>query len=179
MNELEQWDDAALLADRRRPDASFSVFYRRHVETVLALCARAGLDAAAAADVTAETFTAALLSRRRHRPEAGAPRAWLLGIAAHKLADHGRRAARERRARRRLPLAPIALTERDVADYEALRALAQLPTGQREAVFARVVQDHDYATIGRDLQISETTARQRVSRGLAMLRARLSEEGKG
>jgi RNA polymerase sigma factor (sigma-70 family) len=185
MIDLDDLDDELLLGACERSDEAFAIFYRRHVETVLRVCARRGLDAAGAADVTAETFAAALLARGRYRPRLGAPRAWLLGIAANKLADHGRRFAREERAQRRLGLERCELSERDVADFDALRgeleetteaALADLSASQRSAVYARVVEGQQYADIGRRFRISEATARQRVSRGLAKLRARISKE---
>jgi RNA polymerase sigma factor (sigma-70 family) len=184
VQQLSQWDDAALLAERKQPEASFAVFYRRHVRLVLRFFARRGVDAADAADLTAETFAAALLARRRYRPEAGTPQAWLLGIAHNKLADSRRHFARERSAQRRLAIEPIALSAQDVADFEAFRegdsaatrALAGLPDGQRVAVYSRVVQDESYEQIGRRLGIAGPAARQRVSRGLARLRARLKEE---
>jgi RNA polymerase sigma-70 factor (ECF subfamily) len=136
--------------------------------------------------VTAETFAAALLARRRYRPQAGPARAWLLGIASHKIGDHGRRRARDRRALRRLAVAPVELSARDRTDYASLiaeesaslasSALADLPEDQRAAVYARVVEGETYQAIARDLRISESLARQRVSRGLRALRIRLGKE---
>ena len=185
MSDLNNLDDGLLLVDRDRPGEAFAVFYHRHVQTVLRLCARRGLTAAEAADVTAETFAAALLARPRYRPELGAARAWLLGIAANKVADHARRLAREQRAQRRLGMQLCELTEDDLADYaalvdqvedSALAALTELPAGQAAAVYAHVVEEEGYAEIGHRLQITEVAARQRVSRGLARLRGQLSKE---
>ena len=185
MSDLSNLDDGRLLVEGDRSGEAFAVFYRRHVQTVLRVCARRGLTAAEAADVTAETFAAALLARGRYRPELGEAQAWLLGIAANKVADHGRRLAREQRARRRLGMRLCELTDDDVADYaglvvevdgSALAALTELPAGQAAAVYAHVVQEAGYAEIGHRLQITEVAARQRVSRGLARLRAQLSKE---
>jgi RNA polymerase sigma-70 factor (ECF subfamily) len=186
MSDTDPRDDAALLGARDHADEAFAVFYRRHLDVVLRLCARRGLSASDAADVTAETFAAALLSRRRYRSRSGPARAWLLGIASHKLADHGRQRARDRRAVRQLTLEPIELSERDHADYaellaqesapRATEALAELPDGQRHAVHARVVEGESYRAIARDLRVSESVARQHVSRGLAALRTRLGKE---
>jgi RNA polymerase sigma factor (sigma-70 family) len=182
MHDLGDWDDAALLREGDRAAEAFAVFYRRHVEAILRFFAKRRVDVTDAGDLTAEVFAAALMARCRYREDIGAARAWLLGIAAHKLADRGRRWAREQSARQRLGLEAIELTERDIADYELLcadeatSALSELPAGQRELVHARVVEGRDYKTIARENGLSEATARQRVSRGLAALRGRLTEE---
>ncbi|MGX7828244.1 RNA polymerase sigma factor [Actinokineospora sp. 24-640] len=58
------------------------------------LIARVG-EPAVAEDLTAETFLAAVAAARR--PDAAAVSVpWLIGVARHKLADHWRRAARDR-----------------------------------------------------------------------------------
>jgi RNA polymerase sigma factor (sigma-70 family) len=176
-------DDGALLGARERADDAFAVFYRRHVEVVLSFCARRGLTATEAADVTAETFAAALLARSRYRSESGPARAWLLGIASHKVADQRRRHARHQRALRRLAVEPVELSERDQADYgvllareSAAPASAALSEGQRVAIYARVVEGETYEAVARELRISESVARQRVSRGLAALRVKFGKE---
>jgi RNA polymerase sigma factor (sigma-70 family) len=186
IDDLDALDDAALLAASQRRDEAFAVFYRRYVDDVLRLCARHGLAAVDAADVTAETFAAALLARARYRPELGPARSWLLGIASHKLADYGRRRARDRRALRRLAVEPIALSQSDYVDYAELvaeerglaasDALSDLADGQRAAVYARVVKGESYEAIARGMRITEDSARKRVSRGLAALRVRLEKD---
>ena len=69
--------------------ASFEHFYRRHFEAVLGFFARRTRDPELAADLTAETFAAALTARRRYRPQKGSAGAWLYGIALKKLAAVG------------------------------------------------------------------------------------------
>lgn len=81
-------DEELLVGDD--PDR-FAAFYRRHVRALLAYLARATRDPETAADLTAETFAAALVARRRDRPDRGPARAWLFGIAHNKLADWRRR----------------------------------------------------------------------------------------
>jgi RNA polymerase sigma factor (sigma-70 family) len=81
-------------------------------------------------------------------------------------------------------MAPIEFDESEIERVEALadagRArltalLAELPTEQREAIAARIVDEREYADIAGELRCSEQVVRQRVSRGLARLRARLEE----
>src|SRR5688572_16302791 len=86
---------------------SFAVFYRRHVEDLVAFFMRRTRNAELAADLTAETFAAALVGRAQFDPERGSASAWLFGIAVNKLARVERGAAVERRARRRLGMERI------------------------------------------------------------------------
>ena len=89
----------------------------------------------------------------------------------------------EDRARRRLGMAPLDLTdaalERVVAlagSEAALAALADLPEDQRDAVRMRVVEERAYGEIALAAHTSESVVRKRVSRGLAGMRARLEEK---
>jgi RNA polymerase sigma-70 factor (ECF subfamily) len=160
--------------------AAFELFYNRHVEAVLSFFARRTRDAELAADLTAETFAAALAGRRRYRPAGGAATAWLFGIATNKLADAQRRGYAERRACRRLGLERIELDDEDIARIQALgeseraTALLQaLPADQRAAIQAHVVGDRSYSEIAAREQVSEAAVRKRVSRGLAVIRDRI------
>src|SRR5262249_18267227 len=100
--------------------AAFEEFYTRHVDTLLGFFSRRTRNAELAADLTAETFAAALSARRRCRPEAGAAVSWLSGIAMKKLADAQRRGYAEQRCRRRLQMERIELTDADIARIDAL-----------------------------------------------------------
>ena len=109
---------------------SFAVFYRRHVEDLVAFFMRRTRNAELAADLTAETFAAALVARARFDPGRGSASAWLYGIALHKLARVERREAAEWRARRRLGMERIELTD---ADIERIDALGSGDAGTRAA----------------------------------------------
>lgn len=161
----------------------FGGFYRRNLDRVLGYCAQRTGEPELAADVAAETFAAALIARGRYRPSLGPPEAWLLGIAAHKLADAQRRGHVERRAQRRLGIPAIEWTDEDLAQVTALgdgrpvaTLLEQLPGDQRAAVQARVLEERSYQDVALHLGVSEATARKRVSRGLASLRSKLTNE---
>ena len=172
-------DDELLTAGG--PDG-FAVFYRRHVEAILRYHARWARDAEVAADLTAETFAAALEAKHRFRPGGPPARAWLFGIAVKKLADYRRRGYAEDRARRRLGMERVEPTEADLrwieslaGDVELAEFVDDLPDDQRLAVTARVVEERDYEDIAAELQISTAGVRKRVSRGLAVLRGRVRE----
>lgn len=172
--------DAELIARMPHDEAAFGVFYRRHVEDVLGFLRRRSGSAGLAADVCSEVFATVLLRCGRFDPSRGEGRAWLFAIARHKLIDAQRRGSAERSARRRLGVPAITL---DGADVEAIDALgsdpeayvAELPPDQRDAVRGRVLDELTYEDLARDAGVSPAAMRQRVSRGLAALRARMEE----
>ena len=177
-------DEALLVAGRRDVEA-FGVFYRRRVDAVLAFFLRRTGDRELAADLTAETFAAALAALPRYRPRRSPALAWLFTIAHRKLVDSIRNGRVEDRARRRLGLEPLVLSEEDYERIEqraaaangdsALEALENLSAAQRAAVEGRVLEEADYEELARRLKCSESVVRKRVSRGLAELRARMKE----
>ena len=159
---------------------SFGVFYRRHLDWVLAFLQRRTGDPEVAADLAAETFAAALLARRRYRPGDGQANSWLFRIALNKLTDAQRRGRAQDHARQRLRMQPVVPDDDDLRHIEALgrdtnvlAVLNELPPPQRRAVTARVLLERDYDDIAAQHGVSETVARKRVSRGLAALRARI------
>jgi RNA polymerase sigma factor (sigma-70 family) len=178
-------DEALLAATAENPE-SFGAFYRRHENAMLLFFLRRTNSAELAADLTAEVFAAALVGARRFKPGEYPAVAWLYGIANHKLAGSRRRGRVEDRARRKLAMEPLVLTDDALEQVEALadaeqtvavleRLLAELPPNQREAVRSRIVDERPYDEIARDLRCSEAVVRQRVSRGLRTLRAGMSE----
>jgi RNA polymerase sigma factor (sigma-70 family) len=179
--DLERLSDEELLVLARDTPPAFGVFYRRHVHAVQCYFRRRVLDVETAFDLTAETFAGALRAVPRYEPRPEPARAWLFGIARNKLLEALRRGRVEDRARRALAMEPIVLDEADVAMLELLadtpvvEALASLPDDQRAALTARHVDGESYAQIAERLACSESVVRQRVSRGLRTLRARLQE----
>jgi RNA polymerase sigma factor (sigma-70 family) len=161
------------------PD-SLERLYDEHAEALLAYLLRRTGSAEHAAELLAEVFACVLASRRRPGV-GGSARAWLFGIANHKVADFFRRGYVEDRARRRVGMAPVAFTDEELERAEELIDLARgpsllalvddLPVDQRDAVLARVVEERSYPAIAADLGCSQQAARQRVSRGLSRLAA--------
>jgi RNA polymerase sigma factor (sigma-70 family) len=172
-------DDELLRRARREPEA-FAAFYSRHERLTLGFFIGRVGDAEVAAVLAAETFAAALSSvpRFRGRPEPAT--AWLLGIAHNILAMSRRRGRVEARARGRLGMPQLVLTDEvieriETLDGKGLELLDGLPPLAREAVKARVVDERDYPEIARDLRCSEAVVRKRVSRGLTALRDQIEE----
>jgi RNA polymerase sigma-70 factor (ECF subfamily) len=172
-------DDRELLRASREGGAGFDIFYRRHRDAVLAFHAHRVAEPELAADLTAETFAAALLAvhdAERLIPEI--PVAWLFTIAHRKLIDSYRRGTVEAVARRRLALAPLIVDDEDIERINetarrtdvAIELARRLPPEQFQALKARVLDERDYAEIAGDLGCSEVVVRMRVSRALKTLR---------
>lgn len=135
------WDEAPderLLAEARAEPGAFGAFYRRHEDRMLSyFLARVG-DPEVAADLTAETFAAALASAHRFRPRKAPASAWLFGIARNLLAMSRRQSRVEARARRRLGMSSLVLTDESVEritalDRTALALVNDLPCDQQDA----------------------------------------------
>lgn len=180
--------DEQLLAASLRDPQAFGTFYERHADAVMGYLLRRTGSIEAAADLTAEVFAGALVARRRFRSRAEPARAWLFGIANHKLADARRRRGVEERARQRLAMPRRAFADEELERVEervdlerrggGLAALVvDLPPAQRDAVLARVVDERDYEDLAAAFGTTAANVRQRVRRGLAALETRAIEEG--
>jgi RNA polymerase sigma factor (sigma-70 family) len=175
---MQSDDDLILSTD---PE-DFGRFYDGTIEMVLGYFARRVHDPEVAADLAAETYAAALAARHRFRRSSTPAIAWLFGIAQHKLVDYRRRGAAEDRMRRRLGIERVPLGEDDremigmLGRDAAWKLINELPTEQREAVRAHVVDEQGYEEIAALEGTSEAVVRKRVSRGLGTLRQRLRGE---
>lgn len=176
----ETQSDESLIRRASTDPAAAGELYRRHVDAVLAFVYRRCGDVEVAADVTAETFAAALLSSKRFRPGPVPVRGWLFGIARHKLVDSQRSAGAERRARERLGIRQGVRHGDDIEALEArldarqfgedaLRLVDDLPAAERAAVVAVVLDDRDLAEVALELDLTVPTLRQRVRRGVGRL----------
>src|SRR3954465_4394107 len=106
--------DEALPAAAGGDADAFAAFYRRHARAVAGFFAARTRDAEVAADLTAETFAAALEGVRRFDPSRGPAGAWLYGIAHHQLSRWQRRRRVDERARRRVGMERLALEHADL-----------------------------------------------------------------
>ena len=181
--ELTRLSDEELLRSTPRHADAFGVFYARYESAIVGFMLRRTHEPELAADLTAETFAEALVSVRRYRPARGAAEAWLYGIARNVLLRSARRHRVEDRARRRLSMPPLVLTDELLdrmdgmyGDQRVERLLGQLTPEQARAIRARVIAEEPYPQIAAQLSCSESVVRQRVSRGLAVLRELSQEE---
>ena len=181
----DELPDGELLTRAGNNPVLFGVFYERHSEAVFSFLSRRARDTHDALDLLSAVFEVALKNRRRYRPEEGPARAWLFGIA-NKLLLADREKLRKERAKRwklgvpRMEFTDQALEEAedriDASESGLLRGLEGLSEPEREAVRARIIDEHSYADIALAHGVSEAAIRQRVSRGLDKL-TRLARGG--
>ena len=166
----------------RLDSSDFALLYERHAGELLGFFARRTYDPEVAVDLLAETFASAFHDRRQfHGEDLAAARAWMFGVARHRLASFFRRGRVERRAVARLGVERRALT---TSEYDRIEELASsrelrealsvefggLATEQQEVLRLRVVDGMPYAEVAEQLGISEESARARASRALRTLR---------
>ena len=168
--ELAPTDEELLTSND--PDG-FGAFYARHLSAVEAYFARrVGPDAAE--DLAAETFASALIARRRFVPGEAPALGWLYTIAARRLVDYQRRGLVRARTLEALASEVSVRDQPAPSPEEAAELdsglLRHLPRDQRDAIIAHVIDERDYQQLASESWVSEASVRQRVSRGLTVLR---------
>jgi RNA polymerase sigma factor (sigma-70 family) len=182
-----QRTDGELL--RARDSEAFRELYLRHERTIVTFVGSRVRSREAVADITAETFAAALLAAKRFQDDGTPAIGWLLGIARNKMHQHFERAGIETRALGRLGIDRVEVTDASLERVEAmmdaehpdnpiLALLEELPEDQRETVRAHVIDEQSYDEIAQRWGISKGLARQRVSRGLRSMRLSMKEGGR-
>ena len=186
MGPLRSASDADLLKRTRDDAEAFAVFYERWEGPILAWLQRRTRDAELAVDLSGEVFASALGAADRFIGAGdGSAAAWLFTIARNTLLSSIRKGRVEEQARRRLATwEPVPLHEVDLDAIVALesdgpalmKALAELPERQRDAVRARILEERSYPEIAQQLDCSEMVVRKTVSRGLQALRDRMKDQ---
>jgi len=170
--------DAQLIRDARTEPDALGELYSRHSRTIHRwLLGRT--PERIAVELTAETFAQAALSLKRFRDEAnGSAAPWLFGIARNLLRKYLEHERVETKARSKLGMPESYELDLDAAVERvdaarlapALRsALAELPSGQRDALELRVVEGRSYEEVAASLGCTEVAARLRVLRARTSL----------
>lgn len=178
--EARRRDTALVRRCRLGDEAAWAALVARFSDYVYAILTRGfALDAAAAEDVFQEVFTRAF-RRLATLEDDGAIKPWIAQLA--------RRAAIDKLRSTRADADIEAIPEAGSADraFELIeqavtvqRALAELPEPYREVVERFFMRDQSYRTIADELGLPAGTIASRISRGLAMLRARFEEPADG
>jgi RNA polymerase sigma-70 factor (ECF subfamily) len=162
------------------PEA-FEVFYREHIDALQRFIARRVASPEAAADLTADVFLAAIQAADTYDPRTGPAKAWLFGIARHRIADSYRAAERESRAtaavvgRELLDADDLArIHERldaAVTARELYRRLDSIPEPERAVLELVALDELTVAEAAGALQITTVAARVRLHRARKRLGA--------
>jgi RNA polymerase sigma factor (sigma-70 family) len=165
----------------------FEAAFQEHFAPVYRFIARR-VGGALAEDLAAEVFATAYRRRDSYQPSRGTVRSWLYGIASNVVRGHWRDEQQLLELDARLahdsigPPGAVQFTdaadERVVAAELAPRiagALAALNSEQREVLLLHAWADFSHEEIATALGIAQGTARSRLSRARAALRAQLGE----
>jgi RNA polymerase sigma-70 factor (ECF subfamily) len=134
---------------------------------------------AIAEEIVQEAFLRAMTGARTPR-EMVEFRRWLYRIILNLAREHGRRSRRWFHIRlvEEPPIDPEAQAQQRLGDAEMMNALRILSPRERDAIYLRFFEDAAYEDLAAIMQISESTARVLVHRGLEKLRERLGRQAK-
>ncbi|HEX7160306.1 MAG TPA: RNA polymerase sigma factor [Trebonia sp.] len=162
--------------------ADFEGAFREHFAPVYRFIARrVGTDLSE--DLAAEAFATAYRRRASYDPDRGSLRSWLLGIATNIVREHWRDEQRLLELDARLASAGTRSFDDD-ADSRVVTtalapriagALAALDREQRDVLLLHAWAGLSHEEISTALGIANGTARSRLSRARAALRAQLGE----
>lgn len=149
----------------------FTAFFEETSPGLLRLCFLTTLDVEAAADAAQEALARAWRDWDRISTVDSDPRAWTRAVALNLCRDGWRRA---RTAATKPVPAPVPRPD-DLPDVDLRRALADLPTRQREAVVLRYWADLDLAAVATAMGVSVGSVKQHLARAHRHLEAALGE----
>ena len=152
------------------PATQFRELYQREYASVYRAIRAVVLDAAAAEDLTQETFVRAFRARHRYKPTAP-PGAWLRRIGVNLAISHLRRQKLARFLPARLYVAPNR-REYDQAEARDVvgKALAVLSPKLRAAIVLHYYEDLTREEIASVLGVPAGTVASRIAKAVAIMR---------
>lgn len=160
---------------------AFEAFYREHVDALQRFIARRVSTPEAAADLTADVFLAAIEAAASYDPSCGPAKAWLFGIARHRIADSYRAAARESRATAAVIGSELLDAEdmarihdrldAEAAARELYQRLNSIPEPERAVLELVALDELSVAEAAAALKITTVAARVRLHRARRRLAA--------
>ena len=165
-------DEQLLIAAAQRDPAQFAELYENNFDRVYTFIARRVPSRQDAEDLTAEVFHQALRNLARFEWQGVPFAAWLLGIAANRLADRWRRAGKQQE---------VPANDQDEAGIDAkveenlmlFQLVDELPFDQRLVICRRFVDQRSLREVARELGRSEGAIKQLQFRALQNLRTRM------
>ena len=182
-------DEALVRKSMNGDRASFEELVRRTARLVFSRVFLEVGDVHRAEDLVQETFLVAWRSIRQVSEPSGF-RSWLFTIAHSVVVDAARRDSRKKRLPQRnreqadvigtiaaAEASPAAAAEKNEERENVLSVLRSLPEEYRMPLMLRYIGGADYQTIGQQLGLTNGSLRGMLSRGLSMLRSRLTKNG--
>ena len=178
-------DEVYVVRSQQGDRAAFEQLVRRTARLVFSQMYLQTGDVHRAEDLVQETFLVAWKRIGQVTDPAGF-RTWLLSVAHSAAVDALRRDTRKKRSGTRvdgdvlgaLPAAgpsPPEAAEQAESRHRVLDVLRSLPEEYRQVLMLRYIGGADYGQIGQQLHITNGSLRGLLARGMAMLRAKLSE----
>ena len=166
--------ERALVEAAKGDPARFAALYDAHFERIYAFIARRVRDRALAEDLTAEVFRHALAGIGAFEWRGVPFASWLYRIAANEIADHVKKAAREREA---VMTEEPARDEIDALEHRAslFRLVDRLPAEQRRVIVMRFAEEKSIREIATHIGRSEGAVKQLQWRALQTLRAQMGQ----
>ena len=183
---MNESDESLVSKSRQGDRAAFEELVRRTAKLVFARLYLETGDVHRAEDLSQETFLLAWRKIRQLQDGSGV-RPWLFTIAHCVLIDDVRRQSRQKRGggveavdalhevRDSRPL-PDESAQREESRQRVLSVLRSMPEEYRLPLTLRYIGGADYETIGQQLGLSNGSLRGLLNRGMARLRAALSDE---
>ena len=167
-------DERLRIEAAQKDPSRFAELYEEHFERVYAYVLRRVCDRSEAQDITADVFQQALANLKRYEWRGVPFAAWLYRIAAHAIADHFARKARQSSA---AEPPPQSSTDEDYEEVERraalFRSVERLPADQRRVIVMRFGEEKSIREIAQEIGRSEGAVKQLQWRGLQSLRARM------
>ena len=186
---MSESDEALVRKSMNGDRASFEELVRRTARLVFSRVFLEVGDVHRAEDLVQETFLVAWKSMRQVSAPAGF-RSWLFTIAHSVVVDAARRESRKKRSPQRTREnadvigsiaaaegGPVVAAEKKEEREQVLSVLRSLPEEYRMPLMLRYIGGADYQTIGQQLGLTNGSLRGMLSRGLEMLRSRLTKNG--
>lgn len=163
-------DERLLVEAAKRDPARFGELYQRCIYQVYAYVSRRVASREEAEDITSDVFHHALANLRSFEWRGAPFAAWLIRIAANRITDHWRSAARE--TGNAIVDDPKDPRMEDIEQRAALFQLVKrLPDDQRRVVVLRFVEEKSIREIAQELRRTEGAVKQLQFRALEKLRA--------
>ena len=183
---MSETDEALVLKAQKQDGPAFEELVRRTARLLYSQLYLETRDPHRTEDLVQETFLQAWRSIHQVTDPHGF-RTWLLAIAQSVRLDGARRESRKKRTAPVRALAtdaaeavasgtasPMEKMERDEAQDRAVEALRSLPDEYRLPLTLRYLAGADYATISRQLGLSNGSLRGLLNRGMSRLREQLA-----